>query len=163
MTNPLACIAADSRHGAASQPGGLTLTNASAWATVIAAIVAVIALGLASYSIWSSSRALIRERRLTFELAVLAQLAHACAHLFSGGEQNEALALTRLLPGELEGLRSDIEERATNGSAFSAYEPVLSNRWDEYQQAISKRLGQPRPEPAETSPHPSNPGNPGKQ
>jgi len=163
MTNPLACIAADSRHGAASQPGGLTLTNASAWATLIAAIVAVIALGLASYSIWSSSRALIRERRLTFELAVLAQLAHACAHLFSGGEQNEALALTRLLPGELEGLRSDIEERATNGSAFSAYEPVLSNRWDEYQQAISKRLGQPRPEPAETSPHPSNPGNPGKQ
>jgi hypothetical protein len=139
------------------------LTNASAWATLIAAIVAVIALGLASYSIWSSSRALIRERRLTFELAVLAQLAHACAHLFSGGEQNEALALTRLLPGELEGLRSDIEERATNGSAFSAYEPVLSNRWDEYQQAISKRLGQPRPEPAETSPHPSNPGNPGKQ
>ena len=139
------------------------MTNASAWATVIAAIVAVIALGLASYSIWSSSRALIRERRLTFELAVLAQLAHACAHLFTGGEQNEALALTRLLPGELGGLRSDIEERATNGSAFSAYEPVLSNRWDEYQQAISKRLGQPRPEPAETSPHPSNPGNPGKQ
>ena len=163
MTNPLACIAADSRHGAASQPGGLTLTNASAWATLIAAIVAVIALGLASYSIWSSSRALIRERRLTFELAVLAQLAHACAHLFSGGEQNEALALTRLLPGELEGLRSDIEERATNGSAFSAYEPVLSNRWDEYQQAISKRLGQPRPEPARTSPPPSSPGNPGKQ
>ena len=163
MTNPLACIAADSRHGAASQPGGLTLTNASAWATLIAAIVAVIALGLASYSIWSSSRALIRERRLTFELAVLAQLAHACAHLFSGGEQNEALALTRLLPGELEGLRSDIEERATHGPAFSTNEQVLSNRWDEYQQAISKRLGQPRPEPAETSPHPSNPGNPGKQ
>ena len=74
MTNPLACIAADSsRHGAASQPGGLTLTNASPWATVIAAIVAVIALGLASYSIWSSSRALIRERRLTFELASLGQ------------------------------------------------------------------------------------------
>jgi hypothetical protein len=164
MTNPLACIAADSsRPGAASQPGGLTLTNASAWATLIAAIVAVIALGLASYSIWSSSRALIRERRLTFELGVLAQLAHACAHLFTGGEQNEALALTRLLPGELEGLRSDIEERATHGPAFSANEQVLSNRWDEYQQAISKRLGQPRPEPAKTSPPPSNPGNPGKQ
>jgi len=126
------------------------LTNASAWATVIAAIVAVIALGLASYSIWSSSRALIRERRLTFELAVLAQLAHACAHLFTGGEQNEALALTKLLPGELEGLRRHIEERATSGPAFSANERVLSDHWGEYEQAIGKRLGRTAPEPGKT-------------
>jgi hypothetical protein len=40
MANPLACIAADtSHHGAASQPDALTLTTASAWGTLIAAIV----------------------------------------------------------------------------------------------------------------------------
>ena len=44
---------------------------------LIAAIVAIVALGIASYTIWSSNRALIRERQLTFELGVLAQLAHA--------------------------------------------------------------------------------------
>jgi len=151
MTNPLECIAAtSSHHGGSSDPGGLTLTTAAAWATVIAAVAAIVALGIASYTIWSSSRALIRERQLTFELGVLAQLAHACAHLVTGGEQNEALALTRLLPGELEGLRRHIEERAANGPAFSASERLLSDHWDEYQRAVSKRLGQPAPEPGKT-------------
>jgi len=155
MTNPLEWIAAtSSHHGGSSDPGGLTLTTAAAWATVIAAVAAIVALGIASYTIWSSSRALIRERQLTFELGVLAQLAHACAHLFTGGEQNEALALTRLLPGELEGLRRHIEERATNGPAFSANERVLSDHWDEYEQAVSRRLGQPAPEPGKNPPPP---------
>ena len=141
MTNPLEWIAAtSSQHAGSSDPGGPTLTTAAAWATVIAAIAAIVALGIASYTIRSSSRALIRERQLTFELGVLAQLAHACAHLFTGGEQNEALALTRLLPGELEGLRRDIEERAANGTAFSDSERLLSDHWGEYEQAVSKRL-----------------------
>jgi hypothetical protein len=156
MTNPLEWIAATgSHHGASSEPGGLTLTTAAAWATMIAAIIAIVALGLASYTIWSSNRALIRERQLTFELGVLAQLAHACAHLFTGGEQNEALALTRLLPGELEGLRRHIEERAANGPAFSANEQVLADYWDEYQQAITRRLSRVRhrkPETGKTDP-----------
>src|SRR5260370_19907268 len=153
MTNPLEWIAAtSSHHGASSDPGGLTLTTEAGWATVIAAIGAIVALGFASYTIWSSNRALIRERQLTFELGVLAQLAHACAHLFTGGEQNEALALTKLLPGELEGLRRHIEERATNGPAFSANERVLSDHWDEYEQAISKRLGQPGQNRAKRAP-----------
>jgi hypothetical protein len=141
MTNPLEWIAAtSSHHGASGDPGGLTLTTAAAWAAVIAAIGAVVALGIASYTIWSSNRALIRERQLTFELGVLAQLAHACAHLLTGGEQNEALALTRLLPGELEGLRRDIEERVAKGPAFSANERVLSEHWAEYDKAVSSRL-----------------------
>jgi hypothetical protein len=141
MTNPLEWIAAtSSHHGVSSDPGGLTLTTAAAWATVIAAVGAIVALVIASYTIWSSNRALIRERQLTFELGVLAQLAHACAHLFTGGEQNEALALTRLLPGELEGLRRDIEERAANGPAFSANERLLSEHWAEYEKAVSHRL-----------------------
>ena len=148
MTNPLEWIAVTGGHyDASSDPGGLNLTTAAAWATLIAAIVAIVALGIASFTIWSSNRALIRERQLTFELGVLAQLAHACAHLFTGGEQNEALALTRLLPGDLEGLRRDIEERATKGPAFSANERVLSDHWGEYERAITKRLGRPAPEP----------------
>ena len=145
MTNPPKWIAAtSSRYGALSDPGRLTLATVAAWATVIAAFVAVVALVIASYTIWSSHRALIRERRLTFELGVLAQLAHACAHLFTGGEQNEALALTRLLPGKLEGLRRHIEEGATNGPGFSAGERVLSDHWGEYEQAVGKRLGRRR-------------------
>ena len=144
MTKPLAWIAATSSHyDASTGPGRLTLATVAAWATAIAAFVAVVALVIASYTIWSSHRALIRERRLTFELAVLAQLAHACAHLFTGGEQNEALALTRLLPGELEGLRRHIEERATNGPPFRDTERVLSDHWGEYDQAVGKRLGRP--------------------
>ena len=151
MTNPLEWIAVtSSRYGASSDPGRLTLTTAAAWATVVATIVAIVALGIASYTIWSSNRALIRERQLTFELGVLAQLAHACAHLFTGGEQNEALALTRLLPGELEDLRRHIEERAANGPAFSANERMLSDHWGEYEQAIGKRLGRTAPEPGKT-------------
>ena len=145
MTNPPKWIAAtSSRYGALSDPGRLTLATVAAWATAIAAFVAVVALVIASYTIWSSHRALIRERRLTFELGVLAQLAHACAHLFTGGEQNEALALTRLLPGKLEGLRRHIEEGATNGPGFSAGERVLSDHWGEYEQAVGKRLGRRR-------------------
>jgi len=141
MTNHLHCIATiSSRNGPASHSGGLTLTSATELATLIAAIVAIVALVLAWYSIRSSNRALIRERQLTFELGVLAQLAHACAHLFTGGEQNEALALTRLLPGELESLRRKIEERAAKGPAFSASERVLSEHWTEYEQAVNKRL-----------------------
>jgi hypothetical protein len=144
MTKPFAWIAAtSSHHGASAGPGQLTLATVAGWATVIAAIVAVVALVIASYTIWSSHRALIRERRLTFELAVLAQLAHACAHLVTGGEQNEALALTSLLPGELEGLRRHIEERATNGPPFRDTERVLSDHWGEYDQAVGKRLGRP--------------------
>jgi hypothetical protein len=144
MTKPLAWIAATSSHyDASTGPGRLTLATVAGWATVIAAIVAIVALVIASYTIWSSHRALIRERRLTFELGVLAQLAHACAHLFTGGEQNEALALTRLLPGELEGLRRHIEERATNGPPFRDTERVLSDHWGEYDQAVGKRLGRP--------------------
>jgi hypothetical protein len=163
MTNPLEWIAAtSSRYGASSGPGRLTLTTAAAWATVIAAIVAVVALGIASYTIWSSNRALIRERQLTFELGVLAQLAHACAHLFTGGEQNEALALTRLLPGELEGLRRHIEERAADGPAFSADERVLSDHWGEYEQAVGRRLGRPAPEPGPGGSPPEDAGNMGE-
>jgi hypothetical protein len=152
MTNPLGWIAATSHYGGSSGPGGLTLTTAAAWATVVAATVAIVALGIASYTIRSSNRALIRERQLTFELGVLAQLAHACAHLITGGEQNEALALTRLLPGELEDLRRDIEARAANESASSPGERLLSDHWDEYQQAISKRLGLLAPESGKTDP-----------
>jgi hypothetical protein len=138
------------------------LTTAAAWATVVAACVAIVALGIASYTIWSSNRALIRERQLTFELGVLAQLAHACAHVLTGGEQNEALALTRLLPGELEGLRRHIEERAANGSAFSANERVLSDHWGEYEQAVGKRLGRPAPLPGKTGNPPEDAGNMGE-
>lgn len=151
MTNSLEWIAVtSSHHGGSGDPGGLTLTTAAAWATLIAAIAAIAALGIASYTIWSTSRALIRERQLTFELGVLAQLAHACAHLFTGGEQNEALALARLLPGELEGLRRDIEERAANGPAFRPSDRLLSDHWDEYEQAVSRRIGQLAPEPGKT-------------
>ena len=162
MTNPLEWIATSSPYGASSGPGQLTLTTVAAWATVTAAIVAIVALVIASFTIWSSNRALIRERRLTFELGVLAQLAHACAHLFTGGEQNEALALTKLLPGELEGLRRHIEERAANGPAFSANERVLSDHWAEYEQAVGKRLGRPAAEPANTGTPPEDPGHGGE-
>ena len=159
MTKPFAWIAAtSSHHGASAGPGQLTLATVAGWATVIAAIVAIVALVIASYTIWSSHRALIRERRLTFELGVLAQLAHACAHLFTGGEQNEALALTSLLPGELEGLRRHIEERATNGPPFRDTERVLSDHWGEYDQAVGKRLGRPAPEPAKTGNPPEDSG-----
>ena len=62
MTNPLEWVATSSPYGASSGPGRLTLTTVAAWATAPAAFVAIVALVIASYTIWSSNRALKRGR-----------------------------------------------------------------------------------------------------
>lgn len=109
-----------------------------AWSTVIASILALIALMIALWAIRHSDRALIRERQNTFELGVLAQLAHACGNLFKGSA-TEVLALIELLPGELDGLRLEIERRADNGPGFSSNERILANHWAEYKRAVDRR------------------------
>jgi hypothetical protein len=45
-----------------------------AWSTVIAAILALVAILCAVWAIRHSDQALVRERRMVFELGVLAQL-----------------------------------------------------------------------------------------
>jgi hypothetical protein len=47
------------------------------WTAIAGLVVAIFAIGYAALTFRSSSRALVRERRITFELGVLAQLAVA--------------------------------------------------------------------------------------
>jgi hypothetical protein len=110
-----------------------------AWSTVAAAVLALVALFAAMWSVRHADRALMRERQMTFELGVLAQLAHACGNLWNGSA-SEVLALIALLPGELDGLRAYIEQRLQpEGPAFAANEQVLRDHWPEYSAAIARR------------------------
>jgi hypothetical protein len=108
-----------------------------AWSTVIAAVLALVAILCAVWAIRHSDQALVRERRMDFELGVLAQLAHACGNLWQASA-SEVLALLKLLPGELPGLRSEVESRV-EGPAFAANEHILAKHWAEYQQAVDRR------------------------
>jgi hypothetical protein len=113
------------------------LDLAAALSAVFASAVALIALGAAYWSVRHGDKALLRERRMTFELGVLTQLAHACSNLWNASH-SEVLALIALMPGELDGLRREVEERV-NGPAFSGNEQVLMKHWDEYRKAVDKR------------------------
>lgn len=88
---------------------------AVAWSTVVAAVLALVAILCALWAIRHSDKALIRERRMDCELGVLAQLAQACGNLWNASS-SEVLALLdcypvscqafgRRLRGELRGRR----------------------------------------------------------
>jgi hypothetical protein len=116
---------------------------AMAWSTVVAAVLALVAVLCALWAIRHSDKSLLRERRMDFELGVLAQLAHACGNLWNASS-SEVLALLELLPGELQGLREEVESRAA-GPAFAGNERVLARHWAEYQQAVDRRRLDVRP------------------
>jgi hypothetical protein len=82
--------------------------------------------------------ALLRERQMTFELGVPTQLARACSNLWNASH-SEVLALIALMPGELDGLRREVEERVS-GPAFSGNEQVLLKHWNEYKKPVDKRV-----------------------
>jgi len=117
---------------------------AVAWSTVVAAVLALVAILCAVWAIRHSDRALIRERRMDFELGVLAQLAHASGNLWNASS-TEVLALLALLPGELEGLRDEVEGRTAAGPAYAGNEQVLARHWAEYEQAVDRRRQDMRP------------------
>jgi hypothetical protein len=82
------------------------------WAAIGGLIVAVIAIVFAAFTFYVSNRSLVRERRITFELRVLAQLA-GLAGYYRAGSGNVVRALVRLLPDEdIPRLRRAIESRA---------------------------------------------------
>jgi hypothetical protein len=111
---------------------------AVAWSTVVAAVLALAAILCALWAIRHSDKTLLRERRMDFELGVLAQLAQACGNLWNASS-SEVLALLELLPGELQGLREEVESRSAAGPAFAGNERVLARHWDEYRQAVDRR------------------------
>ena len=112
------------------------------WAVAVAAIVgllvAIIAIGLAVFTFYVSNKGLVRERHLTFELGVLAQLAEFAGY-YRAGSGNVLRALLRLLPEEdMPRLRRAIESRELETSPPA---DVLADYWDEYRQAVDRRRG----------------------
>jgi hypothetical protein len=114
----------------------------SLWATVIAALLALIAIGIALWAIRRTNKlasdadaALVRERRETFELGVLARLAQALGY-YTAGSGNAVRNLLGLIPREeLSALRVAVGNAETlpNGDMLSTYH-------EEYEQAVSRRM-----------------------
>ncbi len=115
------------------------------WSTAVAAAVGFIAVLCAFWAIHRSNiiaqnadEALIRERRITFELGVLAQLAEFVGY-YRAGSGNVVRALLRLLPEEdMPRLRQAVESGDTLPNA-----DVLADYWDEYRQAVDRRRHPP--------------------
>jgi hypothetical protein len=112
--------------------------------TLAAAVFAVAAIGFAAWAIKrgntiarNADAALVRERRITFELGVLERLADACGRYCSSG-MYELLALIRLLPDEdLPRLRRKVErQEAAQG------ENLLDSHWTG---AVTRRALRGRP------------------
>jgi hypothetical protein len=110
------------------------------WAAIAGVFLAVIAIVFAAVTFYISNRALVRERRITFELGVLAQLAEFAGY-YRAGSGNVVLALVRLLPDEdMPRLRQALESRELETSIPG---DVLADYWDEYRQAVDRRRHPP--------------------
>ena len=111
------------------------------WAIVIAAMLALVALGVSALAIYRgnviaarAARALARERRSTFELGVLARLVEVCGHSPQGSLQ-VARGLLQVLPSEdLPRMREEIARGVVPTNE------LLDKHLDEYKQAVDRRL-----------------------
>jgi hypothetical protein len=111
------------------------------WATVIAAVLALAALGVAAWAIHrgnmiaiAADRALVRERRSTFELEVLARIVDESGHSQPGSLQ-VVRGLLRVLPGEdLPGMRAAIARGMVPSNE------MLDKYLEEYEKAVERRL-----------------------
>jgi hypothetical protein len=115
------------------------------WSTSVAATLALIAVLCALWAIHrgnviaqNADEALVRERRMTFELGVLAQLAESAGY-YRAGSANVLRALLRVLPEEdMPTLRQAVESGDTLPNA-----DVLADYWEEYKQAVDRRRHPP--------------------
>ena len=113
----------------------------TSWATVIAAVLAVAALGVAALAIHrgnmiaaAADQALVRERRSTFELGVLARIVEESGHSLPGSLQ-VVRGLLRILPGEdLPGMREAIARGVVPSN------DMLNKYLEEYEKAVERRL-----------------------
>lgn len=108
------------------------------WATVV---VALVALGLSALAIHRGNviaaradQALVRERRSTFELGVLARLVEVCGHSLPGSLQ-VVRGLLQVLPSED---LPRMHEEVARGVVPS--NDLLDKHLDEYKQAVDRRL-----------------------
>lgn len=111
------------------------------WATIIAAMLGLAALGVGAWAIHRSNviataadQALVRERRSVFELGVLARIVEESGHGQPGSLQ-VVRGLLRVLPGEdLPGMR----EAVARGVVPT--KEMLDKYLDEYEKAVDRRL-----------------------
>lgn len=111
------------------------------WATVVAAVMALAALGVAAWAIHrgnliaaAADQALVRERRSTFELEVLARIVEECGHSLPGSLQ-VVRGLLQVLPSEdLPGMRRAISRGVVPSN------DMLDKYLEEYEQAVDRRL-----------------------
>lgn len=114
------------------------------WSTVAAAALAALAVGFAAWAIRrgnaiarNADQALVRERRMTFELGVLVRLVEICG-LSPPGSLQVARGLLKVLPAaELPGMRDAI------GRGVVPSNDLLDTYWEEYTQAVQRRLHPP--------------------
>jgi len=117
----------------------LASTVIAAVLALLAIIVGVVAIRRGNSIARNADEALIRERRLTFELDVLARLANASARRGAGAVY-EVRALIELLPGdELPGLRTTVERTTVEGGPLPDGADLLAAHWSEYAAAVDRR------------------------
>ena len=111
------------------------------WATVTAAVFAWLALGVGAVALYrgnviasNADEALVRERRSTFELGVLARLVEVSGHGLPGSLQM-VCGLLQVLPNEdLPGKREEIARGVIPSN------DLLDMYLEEYKQAVDRRL-----------------------
>lgn len=111
------------------------------WATVIASVLGLAALGVGAWAIHRSNviataadQALVRERRSTFELGVLARIVEESGHNQPGSLQ-VVRGLLGVLPGEdLPAMREAIARGVVPSKE------MLDKYLDEYEKAVDRRL-----------------------
>jgi hypothetical protein len=117
---------------------GLWATVGASFLVLIAAVLAWVAIIRGNRNAARADAALLRERRMTFELQVLADLAKAAGYTGSdwAGRESVAKALVKLLPDEdIKGLKKFIE----SGDGWPAAGPLIDGYWQEYQEAVDGR------------------------
>jgi hypothetical protein len=127
------------------------------WTTVVAAVLALAALAVSALAIHrgnviatKADKALVRERRSTFELGVLARLVEVCGHSLPGSLQ-VVRGLLQVLPSEdLPRMRDEIARGVVPSN------DLLDKFLDEYKEAVDRRLHvesiRPRRQPAPSDP-----------
>jgi hypothetical protein len=111
------------------------------WATVIAMVLALVALGAGALAIHrgnviasNADEALVRERRSTFELGVLARLVEVSGHSLPGSLQ-VVRGLLQVLPIEdLPRMREEVARGVVPSN------DLLDKHLEEYKQAVNRRL-----------------------
>jgi hypothetical protein len=111
------------------------------WATLIAAVLALVALGVGAWAIHrgnviatAADQALARERRSTFELGVLARIVEESGHSLPGSLQ-VVRGLLRVLPSDdLPAMREAIARGVVPSN------DMLDKYLGEYEEAVDRRL-----------------------